>query len=503
MASATMRGAMRESAATAVERIPWWPLFGFLALAAVSSLLGPEVLFGALVGFTAVTSVVTRPQLGVAIILFMLMVQYGARGTERQGVGGGLSSLVPTGVGLLSVNNVLGLFLAGLLVRRLSASRNWLFLNTPTIRVLLAVTAVLVVSAFTSGISVADQQAVGVVSTTAEDPSRMLASRALFVVLFAFFMEEPRDLLLIVGLFVVLSVITAWSGSMAGLSNEGRSQTATWRAGGTAVLIESTQNPNRLGMIATLALVYIWEYSEGLRSRLFRLISLGVVLMLVVTVFLTASRGGLIGLVFAGMMIFVRRSGGSGRWLYGFVAIAVAAVLVTEIVPPEALDRITNIPGVSSQSDVNSVGRGSIERREYTYGIGLQIWEKAPFIGVGPGNWSYVRFLTDPVRSVAAAHSSYLQALAEGGVIGLILFLLMFYYTMRDIVHCERDPAIMKRAAREGLDWVLVATRINLAAFLVFSLFSDLWDLIFSYFIIAIAAVLIQRYKLAPALEPA
>lgn len=494
---------MRESAATAVERIPWWPLFGLLALAAVSSLLGPEVFFAALVGFTAVTSVVARPQLGVAIILFMLMVQYGARGTERQGVGGGLSSLVPTGVGLLSVNNVLGLFLAGLLFYRLSGSRDWSFLKTPTIRLLLAVTAVLVLSALVSGITVADQMSVGVVSTTAEDPSRMLASRALFVVLFAFFMEKPRDLLMIVGLFVVLSVITAWSGSMAGLSGEGRTQTATWRAGGTAVLIESSQNPNRLGMIATLALVYIWEYSEGFRRRTWRWVALAVVLMLIVTVFLTASRGGLIGLVFAGIMLFVRRSGGSGRWLYGLVAIAVAAGLVSEIVPPEALNRITNIPGISSQEDTNSVGRGSIERREYTYGVGLQIWEKAPLIGVGPGNWSYVRFLTDPVRSVAAAHSSYLQALAEGGVISLILFLLMFYVTMRDIVRCERDPGIMERARREGLDWVVVATRINLAAFLVFSLFSDLWDLIFSYFILAIAAVLIQRYTRAPVPEPA
>jgi O-antigen ligase len=132
------------------------------------------------------------------------------------------------------------------------------------------------------------------------------------------------------------------------------------------VLIASTQNPNRLGMIATLALVYIWEYSESFRSKLLRLAALGVVLLLVVTVFLTASRGGLIGLVFAGAMLFVRRSGGSGRWLYGLVGIAMAGALVQEIVPEEAMQRITSIPGLSSADDKNSTGQGSVEKREYT-----------------------------------------------------------------------------------------------------------------------------------------
>ena len=59
-------------------------------------------------------------------------------------------------------------------------------------------------------------------------------------------------------------------------------------------------------------------------------------------------------------------------------------------------------------------------------------------VGVGPGNWSYMRFMIDPLRSAAGAHNSYLAALAEGGVISLALYLVLFYVTMRDLVRCER-----------------------------------------------------------------
>ena len=493
MASATLR----QPPAGASERFPVWPLIGLAVLGALSGVLGPELFTMALIGFTGITVVGVRPQLGVAIILFMLMVQYGARQSDRTGAAG-ISGLIPQGTGLLSINNVLGIFLMLQLVYRLNAERDWSFLKSPIVRLVLAITAVMMFSAFVSGITPAMQAEVGLVSTTGEDPSRMLLSRAMFVVLFVFFVRSPRDLLLFIGLFVGLSVLTAWSGSGAAVTQTGRASVGTYRAGGTDVLIASTQNPNRLGMIATLALIYIWEYSESFRSKLLRLASLGVVLLLVVTVFLTASRGGLIGLVFAGAMLFVRRSGGSGRWLYGLVGIAMAGALVQEIVPEEAMQRITSIPGLSSADDKNSTGQGSVEKREYTIGIGIQVWKQSPLVGVGPGNWSYVRFLNDPMRSAGAAHNSFLQVLAEGGVIGAALYMLLFYVTIRNIMRCEHDPEIIARARSDGLEWVLVATRICLLSFMVFSVFADLFDLIFSYFLVAVSAVLIQRYLWGP-----
>jgi len=497
---------LRRTPADSVERIGLLPLLVILGLAAVTAAAGPEYLTLAFVGIAGAIVIAVRPQWGVALIMFLLMVQYGARRYEREGVAGGLSSLVPQGTGLLTINNLLGLFLVLLLVYHVYRDGDWSFLKSRTLRLVLAITGVLVVSAFISGIDANDLSAIGLEATSAQDPSRQLVSRALFLVLFVFFLRKPRDLRVMVTVFVALALITAWSGSQAALTGEGRLQSSEYRAGGLDVLIQSTKNPNRLALIATLGLVYIWEYSQAYRLQNWRrLLALAAVLMMIVTVFLTASRGGLIGLVFTGLILFVRRRGGSGRLLYAFAVIVLGAVFVQELVPQEAMERITNIPGIAQPDYGGNVpGAGSTERREYTYWIGWQIWKKAPFVGVGPGNWPYVRFITDPLRSAAVAHNSYLAALAEGGIITFFLYLYLFYSTIRDLLRCEGTPRIAARAKAEGLDWVLASTRICLIAFMVFSLFSDLWDLVFSYFLFGVAAVLILRYRPAPpALVPA
>jgi O-antigen ligase len=436
----------------------------------------------------------------VAIILTTLMVQYGARRYERGGVGG-ISSLLPEGTGLLTINNVLGLFLVLLLAYRVYRDGDWGFLKNRLVQLMLAITAALAFSAFISGIDPAEQIAAGLVLTTGQDPTRQLFTRALFLILFVFFMKRPTDLRMIVGVFLALAALTAWSGSEAALTGAGRLQSGEYRAGGLDVLIQSTKNPNRLALIATLALVYIWEYSHAYTlQRWRRAVAMGGVLFMILTVFLTGSRGGLIGLVVTGLILFARSRGGSGRFLYGVAVVGVGALLIQEMVPEQVMERITNIPGFSRSDDEGGGGEGggSTARREYTYGIGIQIWKRAPIVGVGPGNWPYMRFLIDPLHATAVAHNSYLAALAEGGLVSLILYLVLFYTALRDLVRCERSQRILARARAEGLDWVLSGTRICLTTFLIFSLFGDLWDLVFSYLLIGISAVLIQRYRPEP-----
>jgi len=497
MPDATLRG----SAVDSVDRVGLLPLLALLGLAAVSVVAGPESFTLLLVGMAGAMVVAVRPHWGVAIIFFLLMVQYGSRRYERVGVAGDVSSFVPQGSGLLTINNILGLFLALLLVYHVYREGDWSFLKNRIVRLMLAITAVYVFSGLISGIDYADQAALGLQATSAQDPSRQLISRALFLVLFVFFLRKPRDLRMMVILFVGLCIVTAWTGSDAALTGAGRLSESEYRAGGLDVLIQSTKNPNRLALIATLGLVYIWEYSQAHQLQHWRRwLAMTGILLMIVTVFLTASRGGLIGLVATGLILFARRRGGASRFVYALAIIGVGAIVIQEVVPEQVMERITNIPGLSRTDEyANGAGEGSTARREYTYGIGIQIWKKAPLVGIGPGNWPYVRFITDPLRSAAVAHNSYLAALAEGGIITLTLYLVLFYTTIRDLLRCEGAQRIMARARSEGLDWLLVGTRMCLLALLVFSVFSDLWDLVFTYFLFGVAAVLIERYRPMPA----
>lgn len=493
---------MRESLlSSTVERIPVMPLVAVAGVGVVAALLGPESLTTALFAFMGMMLIALRPQWGVAMILVMLMVQYGSRRYEREGVAG-IISLVPAGEGLVTVNNILGLFLALLLVYQVYRDNDWSFLRNRQLQLIGLITLALAFSAFVSGIDSADAIGLGLRATSGQDPTRLLVSRGLFLVLFIFFLRAPRDLRMIVGVFVFLAVMTAWSGSGAAITGTGRPEVADYRAGGVDVLIGSTQNPNRLAMICTLALIFIWEYSQAHSLRRWGWAAGGAALLLVVTVFLSASRGGVLGLGFAGLLLFVRGDKGAGRMAYMIAIALLGIMLISQIVPEQALERIANIPGVTQNSEEGE-GGGSIERRGYTYGVGLQIWRQAPIVGVGPGNWPYVRFITDPVRSAAAPHNSFLQALAEGGLLTLCLYLALFGVTVRDLLRCERSPTVMEVARRDDLAWLLTGTRIALVTFLIFSLFADLWDLIFSYFLIGLSAVLIQRYlRLAESAVP-
>jgi O-antigen ligase len=491
---------LRDSGAAALRR-SIWPLLGAVVLAMLAAAAGPEFLTMALVGALAVAFVATRPAWGVAALLTLLMVQYGSRQYERGGVAS-IVSLLPAGSGLLTLNNMLGLFLTVLMVYHVYRDNDWSFVHSRPLRLVLLITAMLALSGFISGIDPSQFDEIGLRVSIAQDPTRLLISRALFLVLFIFFVRRPTDVRLLVGVFVALAVITAWSGAQASFVGGGRPEIADYRAGGTEVLIQSTQNPNRLALVCTIAFVMIWEFAQANALRRWRWPAMGALLLLVLTVFLSASRGGLIGMGLAGLMLFVRVRGGSGGVLYLLAGLAIGAVMISEMVPPEAFERLGNLPGLRQDAEGSAEGEGSLERRSYTYGLGFELWEKAPIVGFGPGNWSFVRFINDPLRSAAAPHSSYLQALVEGGVISLALYLALFAVTIRDLVRCERSAVIMARARSDGLDWVLAGTRICLVTFMVFSLFADLWSLIFAYFLIGLASVLTQRYLLPTQSSP-
>lgn len=463
------------------------------ALASIASMvaLGPRGLLMGLLATGATVAIAVRPHWGVATIMTFLMVQYGSRRFERAGLAGFIESLVPAGSGLLTVNNIVGLFLVLVLIYHLYRDSDWGFLRNRQLQFVALITVALIVSGWWNAVDYREQAEMGL-RVRGQDPMRLMASRGLFLMLFVFFVRRPHEIKLIAGIFVVLAIITAWSGSETAIFGGGRQEVAAYRAGGMAVLLEAAQNPNRLAMFATLGLIFIWQYLEAHPGVRYRGVAFAAALLMVVTVFLSASRGGIVGLGVASALMFVRQRQGFRGIAYGAAAVLVAAMLVSQLLPPEAMERITNIPGISDTS--GGEGAGSVQRRQYTYGVAIDIWSEAPILGVGLGNWSYRRFLTDPVRSVAVPHNSYLKALAEGGLITLLLYLTLFYVTVRQLNAIVSHPRVMAWVRADGMEWLVHATRIGLMTFLVFSLFADLFELIFFYLLIGLAAAIGRRY---------
>src|SRR5262249_27871366 len=129
-----------------------------------------------------------------------------------------------------------------------------------------------------------------------------------------------------------------------------------------------------------------------------------------------------------------------GLDLRGLLTFVLAGLLLTalvvQFVPEKTFERITNLP--FTQGGQTGLGAGSIERRQYTWEIAIELFEENPILGVGIGNWELARFLKDPTRSTGAPHSSYLLALVEGGVFCLAGFLGLLWRTWSNLGVAER-----------------------------------------------------------------
>jgi O-antigen ligase len=289
--------------------------------------------------------------------------------------------------------------------------------------------------------------------------------------------------------------MTAFAGLSAGLSGSGyRADVAGYRAGGATSFIGGTANPNRLAMICTLTLVLLWDYGTSLRTRGRVWLVNGIVLLLVITIFMTASRGGVIALTTTALILFARRNAGARPLVYAAVVVSVAAPLLSQVLPPETVERLLNVPGFG-EVDTTAEGSSSTEKRRLAVDVGLDIARAHPMIGVGVGNWEIERFRIDPQRSIAGSHNSYLLALVEGGVLCLTAYLLAFLVTIRELGSIIRSRVALEQARAEGLEWAVSGVRVCLISFMIFSLFADLWESIVFYLLFGVGAVLIRRYR--------
>ncbi len=160
------------------------------------------------------------------------------------------------------------------------------------------------------------------------------------------------------------------------------------------------------------------------RSRVYRVAMLVTSVICLVAVFLTQSRGGVValGVVFVLAVVFAGRARAQILGMTLVVA-SVAAIYLVLLAPPHAFSRL---------GDLRSGGGTG---RTDLWSIALQVFERHPVRGVGLENFEVVSPIyavtTDTdlpradvvVTQGAPTHNTYLQILAELGIVGEVLFL--------------------------------------------------------------------------------
>lgn len=223
-------------------------------------------------------------------------------------------------------------------------------------------------------------------------------------------------------------------------------------------------DPNELAAIlvgGTILAAGLAATAKG--SPLLRLASAGASVLCAAGIFLSLSRGGLVALAFALVAAIVV----AGRW-------RVQAFTLAAIVALGAFAYFGFYAGPTASNRVTSFGNGTGRADIWT--VGWRMVQAHPVLGVGVGNYqtSSIHYLLQPgalqrdefiVDTPKVAHNTYLQVLAELGIVGATLFIAIILFSLRCILRAARlfsragevRMELMARALLVALSGVLAA----------------------------------------------
>ena len=169
-------------------------------------------------------------------------------------------------------------------------------------------------------------------------------------------------------------------------------------------------DPNSFGASIVFALPFVACLGRaGVGGRAGRGLLAGYAGLSVLCILLTGSRSSLLGLIAWGLILVL---GSRRRWRY-LAAAAVAAPLAFVALPESLQTRFETI----IDSDVGPANaKESGEGRIHGLLMGLDLWQKNPVSGVGPGAWR------PATRQEIESHNLYGQLAGELGTAGVVAF---------------------------------------------------------------------------------
>jgi O-antigen ligase len=334
---------------------------------------------------------------------------------------------------------------------------------------------------------------------------------ALFIVLIVTIFLRRRDQVApvvwaLIGAGVFLSVLTVHQK----LTGNFGSTYGGFAKGELRNLLVATEGMRSAGPLSTnyFALILValvplaFDRFLHARARLARLAAGAGMLLIVLAIGFTYSRGGFATLAaIAGLALLT-----TPRWLKLAIAGApIAVILALVFLPATYLERMSTFGQVWDGLRGRHVEDSAIRGRISEFRSALMMVGDHPLLGVGSGNYEieypqYQRVIAlDPRREERAAHSLYLEVAAENGLIGLAVFGGLLGFTVAGVLRTRRAFA----AAREDeLVHLTTALALALVGFLIGSLFLHLSYPRFFWLLVGIAIAVRGLSMTASAPQP-
>jgi len=253
-------------------------------------------------------------------------------------------------------------------------------------------------------------------------------------------------------------------------------------------------NPNDLAFAIVLSLPFCLAFLVTSKSAVKKLAWLGGMLVMLLALFMTASRGGFIDLVVTGT-VCLWYFGVKGRRFYLIVATAFVGILLMSVAGGKLKDRFLAVSGEGIDTSMENRAYGSFEERRFLMIKAVDGIVHYPLLGIGVRNFANYSGIWKEV------HMSYLQIGVEVGIPALILYLLFFGRGFTNLRKIRRrrnlDPEVILFSG---------ALTSSLVGFVVGALFSPEAYQFFPYFAVvftsALLAMIVEGEQEGP-IEPA
>ncbi len=204
-------------------------------------------------------------------------------------------------------------------------------------------------------------------------------------------------------------------------------------------------DPNDLGMTLALAVPMAWYLGITYRQPLLRWACRGYLLIGVLAIGLTGSRGAMVATMVALLIVpltMTRLSAGK-KMAAIILLLAVGAVSVA-FIPESSFQRFS-----STKEEVEA---GTLNGRLQIWTAGVHAFVQRPWLGWGAG--SFDRTIIPWFGRPRAPHNSYLCILVEQGIVGFLVWLTMFIVVFTQVL---KLPTLERRFALVLLTTMAVA----------------------------------------------
>lgn len=258
--------------------------------------------------------------------------------------------------------------------------------------------------------------------------------------------------------------------------------------GGILRITGTAADPNYFALHLVMLIPLSVSLFLSSKSILARSYLAGFFMLSLLNIFFTFSRGGMIGLVIVLSLSFFMLVLHNRKKLIPVFISVLFILSIIPLIPEQYWSRIRTIP------DVKDV---AIRARLDTWRAGYEIILEHPLMGVGVGNFRYEYFLkalaSPDIRMKAqlVAHNTFIEIAAESGILALIFFLTLIFWTLRDL---RQKVFIFQKEKDDPFYWVSRALIISLIGYIGCGVFVSQQYLVMFWIIAPLAVVLRQLY---------